>query len=344
MQRIESRRRFSLVLLVLLFAGVGPALVYRSTRLHTSPPEHYVVGLVLGAAAGIVLAVILYAYYARHDIRRLEVARQRPHAHVIQAKVDPGLVQALQQVSPGLALSGAFVTVAFEPEGVSFWTGSTKPERVILIPARDVIEVTVGESLRVATSRSPAVGRMKVVAKTASGRVDILFGVDHIPVIGTVGNAMSTRGVAQVVDEANTARGAARSSLPGAGTTTSTGPDLRVPGRTAYAALRNTMRGWIVILVIMGILLVALFTLIGAKDEDGQTLVILLFILLVPAMLVIQRLVKGPNRRERAAGYTTLNHDNFDLQQLHPYTGQVIRKAGGLPISKEEFARLLVMR
>lgn len=327
--RIEPRRWLFLLAVLLLPIGVGLAVPYRAMGGADAPASAYATGAAIGAAVGILSAVVAFVLFARNDTRRIVVARQYPHAVVVQARVDAELRAALGQDLPG-----TLVTVAFDTEGVVFFTGTAHPARVAYFPARDVLSIGAGSAIPAPNARTQATARLRV--KTTRG--DLQFAVDRLPHLGSTRYVLSEGEVLQLVERINRT-----------GRTTATTPhtsyiDQRVPGQTAWQAQRALRIGLAVgMLLLVVVLGITGYLIATDRDEYGIGPFLAYVALYVVVFQLLQRALLRAKRRERAAGYTTLNHESFDLTQLHPQTGSLVRPAGGVPLSAEEFKRRLAM-
>ena len=114
------------------------------------------------------------------------------------------------------------------------------------------------------------------------------------------------------------------------------------PGRTAWAAMNfpfGSLRDkFLVVQVFMvGLLVSVLFRLpwwisVGCLAAG---------VIALGLVALSARMASAASARERAAGYTTLNGTDLDLEQRHPVTGAVIRAAGAPALLRREFADLV---
>ena len=117
------------------------------------------------------------------------------------------------------------------------------------------------------------------------------------------------------------------------------------PGRTAFAAMNfpfGSLRDkFLVVQVFMvGLLVSVLFRLpwwisVGCLAAG---------LIALGLIALSARMTSAASARERAAGYTTLNGTELDLEQRHPVTGAVIRAAGAPALLRREFAELVKQR
>lgn len=343
MLRVESGRWLNVAILVLCFTVLGFGLAYRFGGGLDAPAATLISGTQIGAAIGAAAGVIALIAFALNDSRRIEVARRLPHALVVQAERDPQLTDSLTLLAPGASVRGALLSVAFDTEGVSIYTGSTRPEQVLFVPAREVLEVSLGEPRKPTNTRGKTVPRMRVVVAAESGTVTLQFALRRLQGLGTGFETMTQAQVAAMVDLANNRRGGTASR--GAATPYFAFSDDRLPGATAWSLLRAIR----IYLWVFGVLLIAglaaLFALILVEDNVVIVLgaFLLGMVLIYAPVGIMRRMMERARKRERAAGYTTLNGLDLDLRQLQPLTGRMIRAAGAPPLSNDEFRRALSM-
>jgi hypothetical protein len=341
--RVEPGRWLSVAVIVLSSTVLGFCMVYRFGGGLDAPAHALLQGTQIGLGVGLVAGAIALLVFAVNDSRRIAVARRLPHALVVQAVKDRPLVQALTRLQPGLGVPGTSVSVAFDTEGVSFWAGSRNPVRILFIPARDVLDVALGEPLQPDSTRGKTEARMKVVVQAQPDPVEVQFVLPRVQGFGTGFENLKQAQVAATVVEANHRRGGTVSR----GTREShfAFADDRVPGVTAWSVLRGIRMYIGVFLALLMISLVGVVALIAA--DVAAALVVGAFVVSVAVsyapVWILRRVLERARRRERAAGYTTLNGLDLDLRQLHPRTGRALRQAGAPQLSADEFRRELSM-
>jgi hypothetical protein len=293
------------------------------------------------AGVGFLFGMLVLTYHSRNDARRFEVSRQLPNALVVQGRKDAPFLQGLGRIAPMATVTSSLFAVAFDRDGISLWKGSSNPERFTFIPASDVREVSLGEPFRPSTFGSTPYSRLKLLVNTPDGVVDLEFAVEHIPGFGIARFNLNEAEIAVMANDGGTIVSGRRPDS--ASMTQSASVMTLIPGTTAWAATRRSrIATWAYFLLAIP-LLVAIFAIARGDGVSGA------FPLLIIAIFVIQ----GTNflfawmgnrisTRERAAGYTTLNAVDLDLPQVNPRSGQVIRPAGGLALSKDEFKRQLL--
>lgn len=343
MPRVEPGRWLNVAVVVLSFTALGPALAYRFGGGQQVSGETLVLGAQIGGAVGIGAGLIALLVFAVNDSRRIAVAQRLPHAYVVQAEKNRSLVDALDQVQPGIRVQGTTVSVAFDTEGVSFWVGSGQPEGLLFVPASQVRDVTLGEPLKPANTRGKTVARLSVVIETPSGAVDVPMVLRRTQGIGTGFENMNQAQVAVAVRLANERRGGASSR--GSSAPYFAFADDRVHGVTAWTLLRR-VRLYVVVFIVL--LHVSIFGLVWLFLQTDEVLLSLLawiasVVVLYAPVKILRRALERARTRERAAGYTTLNGLDLDLRQLQPLTGRVIRTAGAPALSRDEFKRALSM-
>ena len=345
MLRIEPRHWLHLLFIVAAATGLGFGTAYRLNGGRDAPEADLLLGTAIGAVVGVILGIGLYVYYGRHDSRRLAVAQQLPHAYVVQAQVDKAFRSALARIDAAATVPARIVTIAFDTVGISFWTGTAVPTRVAFIPAAQILSISAGRATPAASSRSVPVGRMMVAARVGEDQVDLLFAVER-PTIFTAGSVLSET---QIVDAARLASaavmGARTPSTRSASLTTASYIDHRTPGLTAWTAARDLRVSGAVLIV--GTALSVAGVLLSIRSGGSGVIWVFIGVMLAVvyvALPLLGRRLKRASDRERAAGYTTLNHSDFDLRQLHPRTGTLLREAGTQPLTKDEFARALASR
>src|SRR5688572_12918230 len=111
-----------------------------------------------------------------------------------------------------------------------------------------------------------------------------------------------------------------------------------LPGLTAFQWRRivRWMIGVAVVLVALGVAGAFVATVVG---EDVAPIILLVAIPGGVLAFIGRSLIETVprERREVAAGYTTLPGRYSNLPQLHPITGAVLRQAGRQPLSEKQF-------
>jgi hypothetical protein len=340
--KVDPRRWWNVLTVTVVTAFGGVVIGLRFARLESGSLSVPVllIAAAVGAGVGLVFGTIVLAVIGRNDSTRFEVSRQLPHALVAQARKDTEVFRELRRIIPSARVNSSTFTVAFDRDGISFWTGS-KPERFAFIPARDVREVSVGEPFRPSTFGAIPYSRLKVSVDTPSDTVDLAFALEFIPGPGSSRFNLNEAEIAVIAHKADAIVGTRRSGSTS--TTQSTGAMTLSPGTTAWEAARHARIATFAYFLLAIPLFVAVFALARGEGVSGA------FPLLLIAIVVIQGTnfalmwkATRSSTRERAAGYTTLNAADLDLPQLNPHTGRVIRPAGGLALSKDEFKRQLL--
>ncbi len=319
----------------MVIAGVGGATVLgRVTLDDLGWPGALYVGFAWGALVGSVFGLALIYYFARIDTLRYEVARLHPDALVVVGMRDKAFIASLRRVLSMTPTMKQLFTVAFDREGLSFWTGTRVPERMALIPVKSILGVTSGESSSPGWGVPPYT-RLDVRVQLADFVEELQFGVEAISPFGRTGAATE----AQIAEFARTA-----SELVGAQrapkTTSSLSAQTLVPGTTAWAAVRVGRRVTAAV-VVLGATVVALAMYLVLQDGESPILLVWPLAAMQGAYFLTLVASARAMKRERTAGYTTLNRVELDLMQLHPRTGAVLREAGALPLSADRFNELL---
>ncbi|TAL44765.1 MAG: hypothetical protein EPN91_03725 [Salinibacterium sp.] len=115
-----------------------------------------------------------------------------------------------------------------------------------------------------------------------------------------------------------------------------------VAGRTAWSARQiGFVSHSTKLLVAEGIAAFAILTLLLHWNPLIARILLPLSVLLALFAVIARTMERRATKRERAAGYTTLNGLELDVEQRHPRTGQVIRKANAKAIPREKFNEIL---
>ena len=336
MLRVEPRRWRMVLQTTLLFGIVGAFIVVRTVRPSIESQGALLAGFAVGALAGALFGFVLLYYFARIDTLGFEVAKLQPHALVMLAMKDRDLAASLSAVLRRTPRVTQFTTVAFDRDGLSLWKGVRVPERVALIPTKSIIAVRLGDSVSPGW-RAPVQHRLSVHIQLSESAKQLRFAVSSISPLGTA-VAASEGDLAELVRKATDALGV----LPPANrvTTGTMGANTLQPGVTAWAAARWLRRLATAVPVLGGLVVVAA---LSPLFSGGRVAVWAVFILipLQAAYLLGVYVSARATKRERAAGYTTLNRVELDLPQLHPRTGAVLREASALPLSEQRFKDLV---
>jgi hypothetical protein len=328
------------VTVVSAFGGVVIGLRFARLESGSLSVPVLLIAAAVGVGVGLVFGTIVLAVLGRNDSRRFEVSRLLPHALVVNGRKDDPFVYELHRIVSTAAVSSSVFTVAFDREGISLWSGS-KPERFAFIPARDVREVSVGEPFRPSTFGAIPYSRLKVSVDTPSDTVDLAFAVEFLPGPGSSRFNLNDAEVAAVAHEADAIVGSRR--LASASSTQTTLAMTPVAGITAWAAARRVRIASIAHLLLGIPIFIAVLAIVRGESTSGLfPLLLVLIVAIQGTRLLLARSAIRATARERAAGYTTLNGVDLDLPQLNPHTGRVIRPAGGLALSKDEFKRQLL--
>jgi hypothetical protein len=119
-------------------------------------------------------------------------------------------------------------------------------------------------------------------------------------------------------------------------------PGVLVEGRTAWSARRlGFLSPSLKMLLAEAVGALAVLSTLSHWNPLIAQICWPLAVVIAVFTLVASSLERQATKRERAAGYTTLNGRELDLEQRHPHTGQVIRKANAKAIPTEKFNELL---
>jgi hypothetical protein len=332
---IDPRRWWVLIKIVPFCAGMGAIMVARAGRDGPFSIASVATGAGLGAVvAGLLVGIPLLLVYRGQDSRRRFVAGQLPGALVIQARTDGPFLRAMSILVPGATLKGSLATVAFERSGVSIWMGTGVGGPVLSVPARDVVEVSVGTPYRPPTYRAATYARMRVIVRATDSVVDLDFGVEHIPGPASSRFTKTDGELVELVRLATELVGI-RAKAPRGDARELT----RVPGVTGWAAMRLARVGMFA--APMVVLPLAAWLIVGRGSPGAVFPMFAVVVVALAFQLVTAQVASRAVSRERIAGYTTLNGAHLDLPQLHPHNGRVVRAAGDAPISNDEFKRVL---
>jgi hypothetical protein len=346
--RMMPRRWFYVAFVVLFFTGMAALFVpfFAAPRglrgfpaqLGAADPTTVTIGLAIAAASGLVLGVLAVSSYARHD-QRLAIVRERmPRAYVFQARKDIGTQDFLRWAlkNPRLKLKMQF-TVSVDHEGVIVWTGSNDPVGEGMLAWSRIEEI--GPAM-IPKSKFGAVypGLEFVVADDYESRSQVI-GVEGKPRNITQATIGAEADVVAALAEIRSVLGQAPIAAP---QTVESYMTVAMPRRTAYWAQRRAFLPFAGTTAIGGTIATGG---IGTWFATGDPTVAIVFgvtgLLLIVTANVMRFRVTSAEARERAAGYTTLNAANLDLDQRHPRTGIVMRNAYAPALTKPQFADAL---
>lgn len=342
------RRWFYVGFVVVLFTGVAAIFVpsFAAPRglrgfpaqLGAADPTTVTIGLTIAAVSGLILGILAVSFYARHD-RRLAIVRERmPRAYVFQARKDIGTQDFLRWAlkNPSLKLGMQF-TVSVDREGVIVWTGSKDPIGEGSLEWSRIEEIG---SAMIPKSKFGALypGLHFVVTDDYESRSQVI-GVEGKLRNITQANIGAEADVVAALAEIRSVLGQAPIAAP---QTVESYMPVAMPRRTAYRAQRRAFLPFAGTTAIGGTIATSgIATWITAGDPTVAIVFGVVGLLMILAATVMRFRVKSAEARERAAGYTTLNAANLDLDQRHPRTGIVIRNAFAPALTKAQFADAL---
>jgi hypothetical protein len=298
--------------------------------------------LAAGIAGGIVLGFILIAYFSSHDTRLLLVRAARPGIVVQGIKDAQTFVWlgpiATTELNGNLAIERLF-TVAFDRTGVTMWRGTRAPELIATVAWSEVIELGLGDLLERKGYGQTSYHRLRMVVLRNGEPVTVQFGIEHVPRYVSTRHVLNESEIVDLVTEVSKLRSGGIAPVQPQPSYVSAG---LTPGMPAWSAGRILRLPLMTIMWISQIPFVAglaslflkgpLLTTVGCFVAWG---------LFCASAWTVVFLEGAAVKRERAAGYTTLNGVELAVEQRHPRTGVVIRPAGAPAIPKARFAEIL---
>jgi len=332
MNRVRPER-WLLGVLMVAFASVCWLLTTR----FASSTEQSLVWLALWGGVGLLAAAWLVTWLGIHDFRLSVVNQRNPGAAVFQAYSNPRIesqFERLHWITRTIDV-GAFVTLSFDGEGMSVWSG-VRPRELGHAPWAKISSVSVGDLGAVGRGRVSS-HPLVVSIELDNISTDLRFALERVALVAADQYA-SEREVtfaAIRINEIRTGKEQQRMDVAHAAQTLS-------PGTSAHGA-RQLARWFSVARVVAGVaaagLCVYLFGL--GLSALGYVAIVGLLAPTTICSVVADSRAKRAIEREGVGGYTTLNDSQFQLPQVHPRSGRVLREANATPLSKAQFALAL---
>jgi len=346
MFRVLPERWWGMVVLTVLAALVAGSISGRykglTTFLETGDPG-ILRATALGASIGLGLGVIALLAQVGSDTRHLVLAERFPEAIVVSGwRIERETFEAMQALSLRRTSPPEGVTtfgVVFDVDAVSIYFGARDPRLFSRIPWSDVEALAVGDLYKgSAVKATVSVHRLHLVVRGPWGLVDIPFGVSLLGSKNVFRSAFhDERELTELVASVNQLRRIA----PSRGASSALFGKALLPGATAWSLSRINVDAARLVIWALSIPVAALagVGLVGVSLVAGSIILLSQLVL-----FVLRRAARRAVRRERDAGYTTLNGVQLDREQRHPKTGRVIRQAGAPPLTASQFADALESR
>jgi hypothetical protein len=286
----------------------------------------------VGALGLGVLVFLLSLVQLGGDSRLAQLRARFSESVVVQTYPTDSLAEQLHSLGPWLVRDPATLmvtaTLVIDELGVGVWGGSRAPYCVAFVPWASVTAFGTGPT-------ESDKGTLMIETAEGARLVTSLEQTDRYR-LGT--GEVQQAELAEIVGRVNAMRGVARGGVAAS-------PSLVMtsglePGTTAWAARRVSAlaRPPVVAVVFLCGLIGGALVALGAS-APGQLLIAVSFAATAIGFIGL-RVERRARRRERAAGYTTLNGLELDLTQRHPRTGGILRAAGQRPLSREVLSQL----
>lgn len=331
--------RFALLFVAIraIVGGVGGAAL---ANVAEGGPVAIAVSAAVGVALGVLLGTLQYRWTNRARAGMARVRTMLGTSAVTRAGF------AVEDRQDGIALqpwasdgpvSAAHFLLAADRDGVSLWTlNPESPTGLARVPWSDV------EAFEVAP---PQAGR------AGSRRIRLIARRDGVTAVVSLTPRRIEAGQTAPADHGDILEFLAAAQAAKSGVHASTPTPTPTPALTpSVGQLEGGLTSWHVSRLLK-IWVLGLSSATGAAIIFGSIVLglpapgLAIGFALVAAQLFyvwsVAWLLRRANARERRAGYTTLQRVHLDLEQRHPTSGAVIRRAGERPIGDDEFRRLL---
>lgn len=296
---------------------------------------------ILGSV-GLILGLLAVMVSIPADSRQLALQDRFPDAIVVQGWKSTGTANALIELDEWRVephdIASTFAAV-FDRENVSVYFGSKEPVLFARIPWSSVSSFELGHFQQGGRfSGQLALQNLKISVARDTMNVDLEFAVARIQgFVGFKGTTLDEAELVEVIAAVNDLRSGA-TSRPQQSSYVSRPLEVRP---TAWGLTRFTATP--VMFVVSLILIIPVMAVIFTGNIHVLPPVAAVAIIGQLGFYAVLFLAYRANKREAAAGYTTLNRAHLNREQRHPRTGRVLRAAGAPPLTKEQFREALAL-
>lgn len=296
---------------------------------------------VMGAVVSALASIVLVLVRLKDDTRYLTLIDQYPNARVVYGWPSFGTAKQLSELGrwrTGSRLTGSTFCVLFDGQGISLYSGARKPAPFAHIPWADVRTLGVGRLQ--GASRLTTASQMwllRVVAAREGASSTLEFGVGRMAGVFLFKSpTLDEAELKELIDSVGSYVELRTPALPVA----EHGDRALVHRPTAWALGRLLS---LPVLSSSTLVVVAPALYCAITATELAPIYVPIAIAFPIAIYVLMYLAHRANKREAAAGYTTLNRVHLSREQRHPRTGRVLRAAGAPPLTKEQFREALAL-